>query len=53
MTVPTMTSFFIPRLCVVTAKDVEVASLFQPCQCRVADLLWSHLDQVAGAVIEA
>ena len=48
-----MTSFFIPCLCVVMAKDVEVASLFQPYRCRVAHLLGSHLDQVAGAVIEA
>src|SRR5262245_14048107 len=53
MTVPTMTSFFIPRLWVVMAKDVEVASLFQPYWCRIADILGSHLGQVAGAVIEA
>ena len=53
MTVPTMTSFFIPRLWVVMAQDVEVASLFQPYWCRIADILGSHLGQVAGAVIEA
>jgi hypothetical protein len=53
MTVLTMTSFFIPRPCVVMAKDVEVASSFQPYQCRATDLLGSHLGQVAGAVIEA
>jgi hypothetical protein len=53
MTVPTTTSFFIPRLCVVMAKDVEVASSFQPYRCRVTDLLGSHRGQVAGAVIEA
>ena len=53
MTVPTTTSFFIPRLCVVTAKDVEVVSLFQPYRCRVTDLLGAHRGQVAGAVIEA
>ena len=41
------------RLCVVMAKDVEVAYLFQPFRCRVTDLPGSHLGQVADAVIEA
>jgi hypothetical protein len=35
------------------AKDVEIASLFQPFQCRATDLLGAHLGQVAGAAIEA
>lgn len=35
------------------AKDVEVASLFQPCRCRVTECLGSHRGPVAGAVIEA
>src|SRR5262249_30247592 len=53
MTVPTTTSFCLPRLWIVMAKDAEVASLLQPSWGRVTALLGAQLGQVAGTMIEA